>query len=205
MNRIFITFLTLMLMAGRVLAQDVGGAQAELIKQKAMHLRDVNNAQQGIAPAPQSAPAYQPPTSPSPGINPAQQALIDRLETDLQIVKPGVPATPAQKLGLQTDLTSLAKGVNKPSKANTAKLAADLADTFADKTVTVKNLDQLGKIINIVINCAPLTQARAQTFVVSAENILRSSAVSEANVKLIGGDLTAIIIEIQKNKPKLYQ
>jgi hypothetical protein len=212
MKQFLISIPALMLMAGSLLAQDVGGAQADMVKARAKQQRDINNQQQGITPA---APTTQPgpgtyqapgsPSAPKPGINPAQQALIDRLETDLHVLKPGVPATPQNKTGLQTDIESLAKGADKPSKASTAKLAADLADALADKAVTAKDLALLAKVVNVVMNCAPYSPPRMQTFVSSAQTVLKSSGASDDSVKVIGADLTRIVMEIQKAKPKLYQ
>ena len=213
MKQIVVATVALMLMASCVFGQDSGGAQADMIKERAKQQRDINNQQQGIAPA---APTTQPGpgTYPAPGsasatppagMSQAQQALVDRLETDLKALKPGVAATGQNKLGLQTDIESLAKGANKASKTNTAKLAADLADALADKAVTAKDLGQLSKFINIVMNCAASSLRQGQAFVTAAQTVLKSSGVNDASVKAIGADLTAIISEIQKAKPKLYQ
>ncbi len=184
-------------------------ASAELVKQKAQHIRDVNNQQQGITPAAPAAPgSSQAPAgtpAPPPRMSAAQQALVDRLENDLTAIKAGATVTDQQKTGLQTDMATLAKGANQPSKTNLAKLAADLATGLADKGVTEKDMAQLAKAINIVANCGPLTQARAQAYVTAAQGILKSSGVSDANIQPISADLKAIITEIQKSKPKLYQ
>jgi hypothetical protein len=106
---------------------------------------------------------------------------------------------------LQTDIESLAKGANKPSKTTTAKLAADLVDALADKDITAKDFAQLAKAVNVVMNCAPISPPRAQTFVTAAQTVLKSSGASDASVKAVGADLSLVIIEIQKARPKLYQ
>jgi hypothetical protein len=212
MKQIFISILALTVAAARLSAQDVGGAQADMVKARAKQQRDINNQQQGIAPlapttqpGPGSYPAPGSPSTPQAGINPVQQALIDRLETDLTAVKPGTTPTDLNKTGLQKDIDSLAKGANKPTPALTAKLAADLADALADKAVTAKDLAQLAKDVNIIVNCAPISPPRAQTFIAGAQNILKASGASEASAKAVANDLQAVVIQIQKAKPKLYQ
>jgi hypothetical protein len=184
-----------------------------MVKQRAKALRDVNNQQQGIAPLqPGTQPGpgtYEPTVTPAPppqaGINPVQQALIDHLQNDLNGIKPGIAATAQIKSNLQADIENLAKGAIKPTKAETFKLAGDLADALADQAVSAKELPALAKAINVVMNCAPLTQARTQTFATAAQNLLKSSGANDASVKAVGADLLLIINEIQKSKPKLYQ
>ncbi len=203
MKRFFIAVTALMVVVNGAFAS------AELVKQKAQHIRDVNNQQQGItpsAPAPAPSPGASMPNAPaSGGLAPAQQALIDRLETDLTAIKPGSTVTAQAKLGLQTDMATLAKGANQPSKAQLAKLSADLANALADKSVSAHDLGQLSKAINIIVNCTLLTPTRAQAYVTAAQGILKASGVNEENLLAITSDLKAIVMEIQKSKPKLYQ
>jgi hypothetical protein len=201
MKRTITIFLATMSIAGSVFAS------AEIVKERAKQQRDLNNQQQGIAPAP-STPA---PSAPAPGapaqqgISPVQQSLIDRLQNDIAIIKPGASVTPGEKSHLQDDIASLNKGANKPSKTALAKLVDHLAAALAEKPLSSRDMAQLSRDINIVANSAFLTSAQTQRFVNEAQLILKNSGVSASTVQLIGNDLGNIVIELQKNKPKLFQ
>jgi len=98
----------------------------------------------------------------------------------------------------------LVKGV-KPTKDELTKLANDLASALAEKTPATKDLAQMAKDVNIVCNCGFLSAAQSQTFIAETQSILKKTGVSEALVITIGADLKAIVKEVQKNKPQLYQ
>lgn len=201
MKRFAITFLATMFFISNAMAS------AELVKQKAMQQRDLNNQQQGVKPATPGAatPSSTPATPSTPqGINPAQQALLDRLQTDFAAIKTGAVATADDKQHLLTDLSVLAKGV-KPTKDELTKLAADLASALAEKMPATKDLAQLAKDVNIVCNCGILSSAQTQTFIAESQSILKKAGVSDTAVQTVGADLKAIVKEIQKNKPSLYQ
>jgi len=203
MKQFFVTTLAVLLFAGGAWADP-----AELIKQKAMAIRDNNNAQQGVtAPAP-SAPATAPqPAAPSgpQGMSPAQQQLLDRLVSDLVFIKAGAPVIPDETDALVKDMATLTRGAVKPSKPALAKLASDLAAALAEKSIPARDMIQLVRDVNIVMNCVNLTPAKAQTFVAEAQQILKTAGVSETTFLAVATDLKSVLAEIQKSKPKLYQ
>ena len=177
-----------------------------IIKQRAEQIRDANNVQQGIAPPP-AAPAYTPPPAPPvpQGPSAAQQQLIDKLATDLALIKPGDAVTPEQKQQLQADFLALAKGMAKPSKEVTKKLADDLAAGLADKNVSTAKQIDLAKDINVVVNSMRLSPTQVQVFTTSAQSTLKNASVPDAAVQTINADLNAVIADLQKSRPKLYQ
>jgi len=186
--------IALLLMAGSVLADP-----AEIIKQKALAIRDMNNQREGITPPanPGAAPdASAPAAAPAPPAGPSasQQTLINRLQIDLTAIKTGLPAKP-----------ELAKGAVKPSKSALTKLGADLSAALTEKPVSNIEMAILAKNINIVLNCSILTPARAQTYVSDAQAALKNSGVSDQKVDAVGKDLHAIVVEILQSKPKLFQ
>jgi hypothetical protein len=184
----------------------------EIIKGKAKDFRDQNNANQGVPPPPRPAPPGATPTQPVPvipsgpqGISQAQQQNIDKLQSDLTAIKAGSEVTQEQKQGLTADCTVLAKGAIKPAKSSLTKLANDLANALADKNVSAKDQAQLAKSINIVVNSGGLSSAQAQSFIVAAQKVLTDSGVTAQDAQTVGADLKAIVSELQKSKPKLYQ
>ena len=204
MKRSIFTCAAWLLVAGSALADP-----AEIIKQKALGIRDMNNQREGITPAPAApAPAYAAP-APAPaapsGPSATQQALIDRFQVDLTAIKSGTSATADQTVALQNDMGTLAKGANKPTKPELAKLSTDLAAALSEKTISAVEMAQLTKNINIVMNCSVISAAYAQTFASAAQAALRNSGVSDAKVDAVGADLRAVVNEIQKSKAKLYQ
>jgi hypothetical protein len=197
-------------LAGSAFAQldgNTGGAQAEMIKQKAKRMRDANNASQGVPPAGVAAPVAPPPPAAPTGprtMDPAQQQLVDKVQSDLFAIKPDAPVSPEQKQNLGTDFLTLSKGVAKPSKESVDKLAADLAAALSGKNVTVKEHAQLARAINIVMNNGNVTLAQAQTFVTATQKILQAGGVGEADVTTVVADLKAIVTDLQKNKSHTY-
>jgi hypothetical protein len=205
MKPLYATLLTLALIAGTLSAKAQGSDI--IIKQRAQQIRDANNAQQGVAPpsAPPPSAAMPPAPSVPQGPNAEQMQLIDRLGTDLTAIKPGDSVTADQKQQLQTDFLTLAKGVAKPSKELTKKLADDLAAGLADKNVSTAKQKELARDINVVVNSVRLSSAQVQTFVTSAQTLLKNANVPDAAVQTITADLNAIIADLQKSRPKLYQ
>jgi hypothetical protein len=57
----------------------------------------------------------------------------------------------------------------------------------------------------VVVNSVRLSAAQVQTFVTSAQNLLKNASVSDTAVQAIVADLNAIIADLQKSRPKLYQ
>ena len=180
---------------------------AEIIKQRAKEQRDLNNQQQGVVPAAPAAAAPAAPATPAPpqGISSAQQSLLTHVQTDFTAIKAGSTMTADQKNHLADDLALLGKGSVKPSNPALTKLASDLASAFAEKTLPAAQMTQLVKDINVVANCGFLTAAKSQTFVAEAQTILKTAGVSAPVTQAVGADLKAIVTEIQKSKPALYQ
>jgi predicted secreted acid phosphatase len=110
-----------------------------------------------------------------------------------------------QKEQLQNDCSALAKGVSRPSKPVLAKLAADLSAALSGKSVSAKEQAQLARAVNVVVNSANLSAAQVQTYVNAAQSALKASGIAEQDAENVVADLKAIVAELQKNKPKLYQ
>jgi hypothetical protein len=203
MKALFPGVIALALMAGSLSARAQGSDI--IIKQRAQGIRDANNAAQGIAP-PSATPSAAMPTPAVPqGPSAAQQQLIDKLAADLALIKPGATVSPEQKQQLQADFMALAKGMAKPSKEVTKKLADDLAAALADKNVSTAKQVDLAKDINVVVNSMRLSPTQVQVFTTSAQTLLKNASVPDATVETINADLNAIIADLQKSRPKLYQ
>jgi hypothetical protein len=206
MKRFVATLLALTILSGSALAQ---GAAAELIKQKALRQRDINNEQQGITSPSAPSAGVTPSSAPSgpQGLSSAQQQLIDKLQTDLAAIKPASQVTSDQKQQLLTDFSALAKGGTKPSKTRLTKLANDLSAALAGNNISVKDHAQLAKDINIVMNSGSpsLSPAQAQTFVTAAQTVLKTGGVTGPEALAVTVDLKAIVSDLQQTKPKLYQ
>lgn len=204
MKRFVFTSLAAILIA--TIANNAMASGSEvIIKNRAKDIRDQNNAQQGVAPAAPPAPGAPAAPTPPQGISAAQQSLLEHVQTDFTAVKAGTTMTADQKNHLVDDLALLGKGSVKPSKQALTKLASDLGTAFAEKTLPAAQMSQLVKDINIVANCGILTTAKSQTFVAEAQTILKNAGVSVPVVQSVGTDLKAIVTEIQKSKPALYQ
>lgn len=198
------SLLSLMFLLGHVTAH----AQSDLIiKQRAKGIRDANNAQQGVPPPAAPAPAPAAPAVPPPpaGMSAEQKALVDKLEADLTAIKPGATNLTDHKQTLTQDFSTLVKGGIKPSPTSLTKLAADLSAALSGNGVSGREQGQLAKAINVVMNSGNVSPAQAQVFVTTAQTSLKSSNVGDTDLKTVTDDLKAIVAELQKSKPKLYQ
>jgi hypothetical protein len=205
MKQVLVFSLTSILLAANTFA-----GPEDIAKQKARNFRDQNNASQGVVPTPPAPPIISAPVQPAvpsgpQGISQAQQQNIDKLQNDLTAIKAGSEVSPEQKQLLATDLTTLAKGATKPSKNSLTKLANDLSAALADKNVSAKDQGPLAKALNIVVNSANISPTQAQAFIKAAQDVLTKSGVPTQAAQTVGTDLKAIISELQKSKPKLYQ
>lgn len=199
------SFLALLLLAGHAWAQ---GAAAELIKEKAIRQRDLNNQQQGAISAAASAPSAPGSASaPQGGVSSDQQQLINRLQADLSAIKPGAPVGEAQKQQLQNDIAALTRSTSKPSKAHVTKLSDDLSAALAGNNISVHDPAQLAKDINIVMNSgsSSVSTTQAQSFVTATESILKSGGVGPTETGSVTTDLKTIVAELKQTKAKLYQ
>jgi hypothetical protein len=177
-----------------------------IIKQRARNLGNAGNAQQEAPPS--GAPGAPPAAPPAPPLSPAEQEIkrnVDKLETDLIAIKAGADVSDDQKQTLHGDLDTLARASVKPSKAALAKLTDDLAAALSATNTSPRERGQLAQAVNVVVNSSMTTPAQAESFVVVAETALRSGGVDETGVQTISDDLKAILAEVQKKKPKLYQ
>src|SRR5271170_2064820 len=129
--------------------------QSEIIKQRALELRDQNNVRQGVAspshPAQPSQPAAASPASAN--VSAVQQAQA-RLRADLMAIKAGSQITPQQKEQIARDIIAVAQGPNKPSQQTAAVLAEDLANAFARKPLSDKDRDRFLSDFAAVMNPA---------------------------------------------------
>jgi septal ring factor EnvC (AmiA/AmiB activator) len=203
MKRFISTFLALLI----IQAGSTALAQSDMIiKQRAKNLANANNAEQEAPPA--GFPAPPPAAPPAPPPSPAEQEIkrnLDKLEADLTAIKSGVDVSDDQKQTLQGDLDTLARGSVKPSKDSLSKLTDDLASALSATNASPRERGQLAQAVNVVVNSSMTTPSQAESFVVVAETALRSGGVDETGVQTISDDLKAILAEVQKKKPKLYQ
>jgi hypothetical protein len=181
-------------------------AQSDMIiKQRAKDLANQNNAQQGVpppgTPPPPAARAAPPP---SPAEQEMQQHL-DKFQADLAGIKSGVEVSADQKQILQNDLTTLVRGSVRPSEASLEKLTDSLIAALSAPNVIMHERGQLVQGVNAVVNSSMIGPDQARSFVVVSETSLRSSGVDDASVQAVSDNLTAIINEVLKRKPKLYQ
>jgi hypothetical protein len=184
-------------------------AQSDMIiKQKAKQLPGAQSP--NPAPPPRStAPAASTPTpAPAPAaptLTPDQLQSIDAFTAQLSAIKAGATLGADQKASFEKDAAALAKGGAKPSKESVSKLSGDLSTALSGKDVTLKDQALLSKAVYAVFNSGTLTAAQAQNAVNVAQKSLKSANVAEADVKTVATDLGAIVAELQKSKPKLYQ
>lgn len=175
-------------------------------KGRARNVNDANNAAQGITPAQPGAPAAggAASTNAPKGIDPAQQANIDKLAADFSEIKPGVRVPMDKRQQMQADTLALAKGTAKPSGESLTNLVKHLSYALAGESAKLKETGpaQLARNINIIVNSMNLSAGQVQPAVIAARNVLLTSGVPEDDYKPVVTDLNAIVGELQKSKGK---
>ncbi len=188
-------------------------AQSDMIiKQRAKNLQNTVNQQPGegapAAPAPPPAPAPAAPTPPPPVVTAVDAQLkdnLDRLDSDISAMRYAAAVSNGMKQTLEADFVTFAKGSVRPSSTNLTKLADDLCAALGGKNISERDQGQLARAVNVVINNSMVTAAQAKSFVTVAQTSLKSAGVADAAVQTVTADLNAILDEVQKKKPKLYQ
>jgi hypothetical protein len=204
MKRSFLSFVAVLTVfsAASVLAQS-----DMIILQKAKNLRDANNAQQGVPPS--SAPATPPPPPPADSTpSPVQQEIkrnLDKVALDLAAIKSGTAVPGDQKQSLQNDLLALSCGSVKPSKDALSKLAEDLSSALSGNSPASGEHGRLAAALSVILNSSMTTPVQAQKSVQTAQDVLKSSGVPDAAVQAVANDCKAILADVQKKTPKLYQ
>jgi hypothetical protein len=207
MNRFVVLSLSVLLFGTATSSLFGQGAQAVIIQNKAKAIRDANNARQGIdstQPAAPAAPAAGSTTTNVPrGIDPAQQANIDKLTEDIAAIKPGVRVPLDQRAQIHADALVLAKSA-KPSGQSLTNLVKDLSLALAGKSVALKDSGpaQLARYINVIVNSMNLASSQVQPVIIAARNVMLTSGVPEDDYKPIVADMNAIVTELQKQKAK---
>ena len=204
MKSLLASSLVLMLLTAHAMAQ---GAAGELIKQKALQQRDINNQQQGVISSTASAPPPGSTPAAPQGVSSAQQQLIAKVQSDLAAIKPGAEVSTSFKSQLQVDIAALSRGTTRPSHTHLVKLADDLSAALAANSCNVKDQAQLAKDLNIVMNSGSpsLSTAQTQSYVSGAQTVLKAGGVGSTETQSVTSDLKTIVAELQQNKPKLYQ
>jgi hypothetical protein len=187
-------------------------AQSDLIiKQRAKNLQNTVNPPPGTAaPAAPAPPSASPPTPPPPPpvstpVDAQLKENLGKLATDFAAIKSGAAVTDELRQTLEADFATLARGSVRPSQAVLTKLADDLCAALGSTNVPPREQGQLAQAVNVVVNSSLVTAAQAKNSVAAAQASLKSGGVADAAVQTVSADLNAILDEIQKKKPKLYQ
>ena len=213
MKQFILAALALMLVTGSALAQARNWSNKGLSEQ----IRANNNQQQGIAaPAPAPAPAA-PKRSrcrrPPPPLLPASTSRRNHLSTALTLTQPRLkPAldrdAAEQNLALANGLTALVQGRHQAFEGGSYQTCRRLFNRRSRK----KHSRHQGcgaagaRNFNILLNCAPARRRPGRNRSSPRCKLCsRRAGISPATVDAIGADLKAIVTEIQKSKPKLYQ
>ena len=152
-----------------------------LIQNKARAIRDANNARQGIDSTQPAAPVFAPgstATNTPRGIDPAQQANIDKLAEDIASISPGVRVPLDQRAQIQADTLVLAKSA-KPSGQSLTNLCQGPSSRSPAKVCWVSRKPapaQLARDINVVVNSMNLASSQVQPIIIAACNIMLTSA-----------------------------
>ena len=197
------------------------GIQAQsdmIIKQRAKDLRSANDAQENArraadTPAPAApAPAPNPVVAPAPATPPVTTQVdtelknnLDKLGADLGAIKGGTGTSGELRDALEADFSTLARGSIRPSKDSLTKLAGDLAVALSAPGVNLRESGQLAQAVNVVVNSSMVSAAQTQSFLVTAQTTLKTSNVPDTAANTVLDDLKAIMDEVQKKKPKMYQ
>jgi len=130
-------------------------------------------------------------------IPPAQQANIQKLQSDLSAIKANSQVTPAMKQQLATDLTAMAQGATKPSPAAVQQLVNDLTAALSAPSITKVDVAKLTQDFYQVMNSAGISQAEADAVSADIQVIVKASGVTQAQAQTIAADVKAILAQVK--------
>jgi len=192
---------------GLVAAQAFGqGAQADQIKRRAKELSNQNNVRQG-APAPvppatrpvagtPGSPAAANPVTPAP-VATAQQGIA-KIQVDLTVIKPGVPATPEQKTQFIKDIAVAVRGSTKPSLPTVTKFVNELTAALVEKGVGANEQARLAQNIEAVLNSGSMPVIQFDAVIADVQAILQVGDVKRTAAAAVANDLRAVGQEVRR-------
>lgn len=124
-------------------------------------------------------------------VSPEQQANVQQLQADLQVLAGGVRGAEDEIKELADDLQAMS--VHSPDPALVEGLAADLAAAVADGTLTPREMAELATAVEAVLQSAGLSPAEVAVLIDDVEAILLAAGVGRAEVQAVVHDLQNIV------------
>ncbi|MBM3833427.1 MAG: hypothetical protein FJ403_09165 [Verrucomicrobia bacterium] len=151
-------------------------------------------------------------------IAPIQTQMMNKLIADFTAIRPGTPATPAQRQALINTLRSIEAGpyfgnvspaldqlrprvAAKLSLETATKLVDDLIAAWPAKGFTPQQRAQLALDLSRTVHSANLTQTEVQLVVNDARRILQSAGIRPEAIETLTNDLMAIVNEVKPPQP----
>jgi hypothetical protein len=159
-----------------------------MAKQQARNAANGESAQQGANPPAAAPPQYTPPP-PDPMLQ-ATMRNVNNLRVDFE----HFDVNPTNTVTLIKDLNEAAQGT-KPSAANTAKLAQDLAIVMAGNQRLHTQHQKLAQYVHAMCNGSHLSSAQQQMVLDAVKKILSDGGVATDDCAKVIGDLKAIATE----------
>jgi len=143
---------------------------------------------------------------------------MNKLIADFTAIRPGTPATPAQRQALINTLRSIEAGpyfgnvspaldqlrprvAAKLSLETATKLVDDLIAAWPAKGFTPQQRAQLALDLSRTVHSANLTQTEVQLVVNDARRILQSAGIRPEAIETLTNDLMAIVNEVKPPQP----
>ncbi len=128
-------------------------------------------------------------------MNPEQQANVQQLQADLQVLAQGAQGADDEIRALAEDLQAMSP--HKPDPALVEDLASDLATAVADGSLSPREMAELAAAVEEVLQSAGLSSADVAVLIHDVEAILEAADVGQAEIQAVAHDLQAIAGSIQ--------
>lgn len=129
------------------------------------------------------------------GLGSEQQANVQQLQADLQVLAQGIQGADDEIRSLAEDLQAMSP--QKPDPALVEDLAVHLAAAVADGSLSPREMAELAAAIDAVLQSAGLSSADVAVLVEDVEAILEAAGVGHAEIQAVVHDLQAIAGSIQ--------
>lgn len=124
-----------------------------------------------------------------------QQANVQQLQADLQVLAQGLQGAEEEIQALAEDLQGMS--LHSPDAALVEELAADLAAAVADGSLSPREMAELAAAVEQVLQSAGLSTAEIATLIDDVEAILEAADVGQAEVQAVVHDLQTIVSSIE--------
>lgn len=184
-----------------LVAFGASAASEQIIKQRAINIRDQNKT--GQTPVPgrpvvspnQSQPRQFVTNAPANHLTDEQQRLL-RVQRSLTAIRPDAPIDPVEKAQFEKDVMNLVVTGKKPAHRSVAKLSEGICGALSKRMLSRPTQANLIQNLNIAANPGKYTKTQVDKAISDTQALFEANNLPKKDAEKIANDLKALSAEI---------